>query len=88
MSLDPRFVDIKDTKVQKPQSRERYMESYPTDIFMSLVLLCCDCCTKKARSEHSRKTHTDLGLSFSIDDASSLLLQEGICSLEGLIFFC
>lgn len=47
MSLDPRFVDIKDTTVQKPQWRKGYMESFPIDIFMSLALLCCDHCTKK-----------------------------------------
>ena len=32
--------------------------------------------------------YTNLGFSFSINDASSLLLQEGICSLESLVFFC
>lgn len=44
MSLDPRFVDIKDETVQKPQWREGSRKSYPTDILMSTVLLCCDCC--------------------------------------------
>ena len=38
------FVDIKDKAVQKLNWRQGYKESYPTDTFMSMVLLCCGCC--------------------------------------------
>lgn len=43
-SPDPRFVDIKDKTVQKLQWRERYRDSYPTDIVMFMILSCHDCC--------------------------------------------
>lgn len=46
MSRDSRFVDIKAITIQKLQMREKYRESCPIDIFMSRVLLCCDCCTR------------------------------------------
>lgn len=44
MFLEPTFVDIKDKAVQKLHWREGYKESYPTDTFMSVALLCYGCC--------------------------------------------
>lgn len=85
MSLDPRFVDIKDKAVQNCSGEKG------TEKATLLVLLCLQyfyAMTVASLFRALSQMYTNLGFSFSINDASSLLLQEGIGSLESLVLFC